>query len=472
MHEPPRALRTTPSQGKDGTKVSREASRREGQGTRERAGDTGNKWGKLGKQEGISEFEKFGKVWGGGIWGKKCERSKVFSRYSQIVNTCALPLSPTRPPAPPPADAAAPMAASSVAWCVAASADNASRIAPRRPARPRAAPPPAPPASARGPGARRTRRRVMKRRRRNREMRSAQCPIQAARARGAPAHRVTLTRMQVRHVCGDAGRRHRGARAVCGEEATKAFRQSRERAEQPPRPPTPPLSAQQLQWRHAAAARLAAPPAQPTARARGARTASTPAPQRCWKGAHIRGGSAESFGTYTAAGSPPPPPQEHGRRADAAARWRGRASVERAAHGASTTELGDTPPRVARRAAGGGGGRRGTAAQRRRGGDSAGRRRQKRRSSRAPRTRAHATRRRRRRRRRRAARREGRRARDLPKMRVMHPVHRVAPDASPPAAIAARRALSSFWQSFCAPPSRACDAPGCSTTRSDSRSTA
>ena len=51
--------------------------------------------------------------------GKKCEHLNVFSRYSQIVNTCALPLSLTRPPAPPPADAAAPMAASSVAWRVA-----------------------------------------------------------------------------------------------------------------------------------------------------------------------------------------------------------------------------------------------------------------------------------------------------------------------------------------------------------------
>ena len=29
-----------------------------------------------------------------------------------------------------------------------------------------------------------------------------------------------------------------------------------------------------------------------------------------------------------------------------------------------------------------------------------------------------------------------------------------------------------FGTPFCAPPSRACDAPGCSTTRSDSRSTA
>ena len=40
--------------------------------------------------------------------------------------------------------------------------------------------------------------------------------------------------------------------------------------------------------------------------------------------------------------------------------------------------------------------------------------------------------------------------------RVVRPVHRAAPDAAPPAAIAARRALSSFWQSFlCAPQSSA-----------------
>ena len=41
-----------------------------------------------------------------------------------------------------------------------------------------------------------------------------------------------------------------------------------------------------------------------------------------------------------------------------------------------------------------------------------------------------------------------------PKTHVVHPVHRAVPDASPPAANAARRDSSSFWQSFlCAPQS-------------------
>ena len=232
------------------------------------AGDTGNKWGEVeirnsGKLGGFAHVN----MWKFSLPVRKSSTLVPPRPFPRLPPVRSRPRPPPPPPQRPPAlgrDASPP------------APPRASRPAPRRPARPRAAPPPAPPASARGPGARRRRRRVVKQRRRNRQMHSAQCPIHAG---GAPAHRGGLHRVRVKHVCGDVGRRHRGARAVCGE-ATKPFRQSRAGAEQPPRPPTPPLWTQHLQWRHKAAPRLAAPPSA-GARPRPLPAPAAPAPPPC-----------------------------------------------------------------------------------------------------------------------------------------------------------------------------------------------
>ena len=192
---------------------------------------------------------------------------------------------------------------------------------------------------------------------------------------------------------------HRRARAVC-EDATKLFRHSHAGAVQPPRPTTPPLHAQHIRWRHAAAPRPAPRPRPPRTHRLHARNRERRAGQRAATHGsgetqpRREGGHEESLDKRRA-----PATRDGGAAAHVGPRCSAVNARSTAAGCASHINNDDEMTMFGRRC-------------------------------------------------------EKFAARDQPKTHVVRPVHRAAPDASPPAAIAARRALSSFWQSFlCAPQS-------------------
>ena len=266
---------------------------------------------------------------------------------------------------------------------------NASRLA----ARPRAAPPQAPPASARGPVARRRWWRVMKRRRRSRQMRSAQRPIQAARAIAAHAHGATLHRVRVKHACATWGGDIGGRGRFVGKRRKRFGSRARERSSR--------LNPRRRRCRRnisngATRRHSASPHLRPRTRARPPPAPAPPAPpprdrQRTphWaamSNTRRRGGTAPSRGWARGA------TQARGERTQhAAATWR---AVGRSSNGIDQTRAWCI---------------------------------------------------------------------QFIEQRPMPLRQQPSPPVAP---------CPAFGNPCCAPPSQACDAPGCSTTRSDSRSTA